>query len=138
MCQSTLAQFQTFLSSETLTDPPKLRRVREQLAAEQRGVQRRREELLSQLSNLAPPKATKASVHELKASANKLHQQLGTCVYRCNCRALLYIRFFFYICLCPVENVHTNFLLGYQRVLESLSGECEDEMDRCRVHELAC
>ncbi len=31
------------------------------------------------------------------------------------------------------EGVHTSFLLGYQSCLESLSRECEVEMEKCRV-----
>ncbi len=77
VCQATLNQFQIFLSSELIADPPDFQRVKEHLIAEQRGIQQRREELLEQVGALAPPKATRTIIYLLKATADKLHQELG-------------------------------------------------------------
>ncbi len=77
ICQFTLNQFQAFLSSDLITDLPDLQRVRESLIVEQRGIQQRREELLEQVASLVPPKATRTMLYQLKATADKLHQELG-------------------------------------------------------------
>ncbi len=84
VCQATLNQFQAFLSSEPVSDPPGLQRVRESLVAEQKSIQRRRERILEQVATLVPPKATRTMVYEVKASADKLHQQLGVWWWYCD------------------------------------------------------
>ncbi len=79
ICQATLNQFQAFLSSEPVSDPPGLQRVRESLVAQQRSIQIRREGILEQMATLVPPRATRTMVYEIKSSADKLHKQLGVC-----------------------------------------------------------
>ncbi len=71
------------LQCEGLVESPDLKRLKEWLGVEQGGVNRRREELLGQLSSLRPPQASKSAMYEWNETVLKLHKQLGELVLVC-------------------------------------------------------
>ena len=77
ICKLTLDNFITFMESSEVLSPLDLKRGKELLAAEQAAINRRRRELLQQMTSLRPPMATKSTVYEWKEHIEKLNQQLG-------------------------------------------------------------
>ena len=52
-------------------------RVKRELITELSGLQLRKQELLTQLSSLAPPTVSVEMLHRLRKSSHDLHQQMG-------------------------------------------------------------
>ena len=77
MCKLTRDDFTSFMESEEILRPAEMESLKELLSAEQAAVQRRRMDLLQQMAELRPPRATKTIVYEWGESMEKLHQQLG-------------------------------------------------------------
>ena len=65
------------MESGEVRQPRQTERLKELLAAEQKGLNSRRQELLAQLAKLAPPSVTMAAVYEWNESVKSVHQQLG-------------------------------------------------------------
>ena len=51
--------------------------MKRELVVELQGLQCRRQELLTQLSSLAPPTVAMETLHRLRETSNDLHRQMG-------------------------------------------------------------
>jgi hypothetical protein len=78
-------------------------RVKRELITELSGLQLRKQELLTQLSSLAPPTVSVEMLHRLRKSSHDLHQQMESCLRRQ--------------------------LLGLGQAVEQVSRACEAEME---------
>ncbi|XP_065918030.1 coiled-coil domain-containing protein 180-like isoform X2 [Dysidea avara] len=99
-------QFREYMNSELVCNPVEVNKLKEFLIAEQKSINRKRQELLQQISSLGPPAVNKSLVYEWHRTVTRLHNQL--------------------------QEVHNKFLVQLQNCQEVINMACVSEVERHR------